>query len=188
MTDGSTATETLRDEHQKILRLVNVLQMLLAPGSEGDLDLDDIEQCVTFIRLFADACHHGQEEDLLFEELASRGIPKTAGPVAVMLHEHEQGRALVRSMAGALDGARGGDAEARKILVNAGRAYMNLIRAHINKEDNVLFPMADQLVTGGECRQLCEAYGVVCQRKFEGQSKEELERLLTDLEEKYSLS
>ena len=186
MTYGSTATETLRDEHQKILRLVDVLQVLLAPGPEGDLDLDDIEQCVTFIRLFADACHHGQEEDLLFEELASRGIPRTAGPVAVMLHEHEQGRALVRSMSGALDGARGRDAEARKILVNAGRAYMNLIRAHINKEDNVLFPMADQLVTGGGCRKLCEAYGVVCQRKFEGQSKEELESILTGLEEKYS--
>ena len=85
----------------------------------------------------------------------------------------------------ALPEARAGDPEARKILVNAGRGYIQLIRAHILKEDNVLFNFADQTVTGTACEKLCEAYGVVCQRHFEGRSKEDLEALGGQLVEKY---
>jgi hemerythrin-like domain-containing protein len=102
-----------------------------------------------------------------------------------MLQEHAMGRTLVGHMKNALPKARGGDGEARKILVNSGRGYIQLIRAHILKEDNVLFNFADQTVTGAACEKLCQAYGVVCQRRFEGHSKEELEALAEGLAERY---
>jgi hemerythrin-like domain-containing protein len=85
----------------------------------------------------------------------------------------------------ALPGARKGEADARQVLVNAARGYIRLIRGHINKEDNVLFNMADQVVVGSACRKLCDAYGVVCQRRFEGKTKEELEALAEGLVERY---
>ena len=73
---------------------------------QGDpLDYDLVAQCIIFFRLFADACHHGKEEDLLFTELEAQGMPRDAGPIAVMLDEHAQGRALVRTMAAALEQA-----------------------------------------------------------------------------------
>jgi hemerythrin-like domain-containing protein len=149
------------------------------------LDYDAIEDCVDFIRLFADACHHGQEEDLLFPELEARGMPRHAGPLAVMLREHEIGRSYARAMASSLSGARGGEAEAREVLVNAANGYIQLIRAHIGKEDNVLFKMADQMITGSSCTKLCQDYGVVCGGVFEGKSKKELEALAEGLLARY---
>ena len=185
MSRQETATKGLRDEHQWILKVSGALEVILDREPDHGLDFDAIEDCVSFIRLFADACHHGQEEDLLFPELEARGMPRDAGPLAVMLKEHEMGRAYVGHMVKAFPEAREGDPDARKILVNSGRGYIQLIRDHILKEDNVLFNLADQPVTGAACDQLCEAYGVVCQRRFEGRSKEELEALGGQLVEKY---
>jgi len=186
MARALTATAGLREEHQWILKVAGVLDEILSREADEGLDFDAIEACVSFIRLFADACHHGQEEDLLFPELTAMGMPKETGPLAVMLQEHEMGRSYARHMVKSLPGARKGDMEARQILVNSARGYVKLIRGHINKEDNVLFNMADQIVTGRACESLCHAFGVVCQRRFEGVSKEELEGLALDLMGKYS--
>ncbi len=188
MKEKETATSGLREEHQWILKVTGALEEIYDREPDQGLDYEAIEDCVAFIRLFADACHHGQEEDLLFPELEGRGMPRDAGPIAVMLREHEMGRGLVGHMKKALPEARGGSPDARKILVNAGRGYIQLIRAHIQKEDNVLFQMADQLVTGGACDKLCKEYGVVCRRVFEGRTKEELESLAEGLLEKYGPS
>lgn len=172
-----TATSRLRDEHQHILEVANALAVLVRAAKEDRWDFDAFADCVTFIRLFADACHHGKEEDLLFPELEAAGMPRDQGPIAVMLYEHQQGRAFARSMADALDGARQGDAEARATLLNAAMGYVNLIRAHIQKEDHILFQMADQAVRGPACKSLCAAYGAVCARHFEGHTKEQLQEL-----------
>jgi len=180
-----TATAGLREEHQWILKVTGVLETILEREPDHGLDFDAIGDCIGFIRLFADACHHGQEEDLLFPELEARGMPRNAGPIAVMLQEHEMGRTFVGHMRRALPEAREGDADARRILVNAANGYVQLIRGHINKEDRVLFNMADQAVTGRDCDKLCDAYGVVCQRRFEGMSKDDLEALAESLLGKY---
>jgi hemerythrin-like domain-containing protein len=185
MSKPETATSGLREDHQLILKVSGVLENILLGEPDRGLDFKAIEDCVSFIRLFADACHHGQEEDLLFPELQAKGMPRDTGPIAVMLKEHEMGRELVGHMQKALPEAREGDADARKRLVNAGRGYVNLIRAHILKEDNVLFNHADQVVVGEACSRLCDAYGDVCRRRFEGRTKEELEALADQLMERH---
>ncbi|MDT8340695.1 MAG: hemerythrin domain-containing protein [Longimicrobiales bacterium] len=175
-TNETGATEVLRDEHQWILAVADALERLLgAPPRE--MDFDAVERCVTFIRLFADACHHGKEEDLLFPALEACGLPRDSGPIAVMLHEHRLGREAAAAMARALPGARGGDADDHRRLAHAGRGYIDLIRGHIGKEDHVLFGMADQVVTGSRLTRLCAAYDGTCDHTFEGCSKTQLEAL-----------
>jgi len=174
---AESATSRLREEHVRILEVADAPASLVAAAGDDRWDLDAFTDCVTFIRLFADACHHGKEEDLLFPELEKAGLPHDQGPIAVMLHEHQQGRLFARHMAGALDGARAGDPQARATLRNAATGYVNLIRGHISKEDHVLFAMADQAVQGSACRSLCAGYGAVCARRFEGHSKEQLQDL-----------
>ncbi len=185
MSESRTPTGTLREEHQVILGVLDILQRLVEKGQAGDWDFDALEECVAFFRLFADACHHGKEEDLLFPELVTRGMPKEEGPIAVMLFEHKQGRALVAQMAAALPAARKAEPEPLNRLENAARTYLQLLRGHIYKEDNVLFNMADQMFDRPACQTLCQRYDVVCARHFEGRSKTELERLAADLASQY---
>ncbi len=180
MDTGQTTTPTavLRDEHELILEVANALDQLLRDEAGGALlDYDTVGTCITFFRLFADACHHGKEEDLLFPELERAGLPHDTGPIAVMLSEHEQGRGFVRTMAGSIEQARSGDERARAELRTAAEDFISLIVAHIGKENNVLFNMADGMIVGPDCRELCSAYEATCGRNFDGNSKEDLEKL-----------
>lgn len=181
MAQSRTPTGVLREEHQFILKVLDVVQLLLEKGQAGDWDLDAWQDCVDFFRLFADSCHHGKEEDLLFPELEARGMPSDSGPIAVMLFEHRQGRAFVAQMASAVADARGGEVEPLNRLDHAARAYVQLLRDHIQKEDNVLFNMADFMVDQAGCQKLCADYDVVCARRFEGKTKEDLELLAGNL-------
>ncbi|UCF18395.1 MAG: hemerythrin domain-containing protein [Gemmatimonadota bacterium] len=185
MPERTTPTGMLRDEHQLILKVLDVLERLVEKGDKGEWNLEALKECVTFFRLFADACHHGKEEDLLFPELEARGMPRHEGPIAVMLFEHKQGRALVGEMAQALSAAHGGEAEPLVKLEGAARGYLQLLRGHIQKEDNVLFNMADFMVDRPGCQRLCEQYDVVCARRFEGHTKANLEAMAADLQSKY---
>jgi len=179
---SSTPTEILRDEHNLILKVANHLAGMLAAEKDGvSLDYDTVEKCITFFRLFADACHHSKEEDLLFPGLEAEGMPQDSGPIAVMLYEHEAGRVYVRSMAAAIEAARAEDDVAGDQLRDAAYGFITLITAHIGKENNILFNMADGMITGSACETLCARYDETCSRRFEGQSKKDLEALAAEI-------
>ncbi len=179
---SDTATGMLRTEHQLILEVASVLERVL---DGGGVDFDALDECASFFRLFVDACHHGKEEDLLFPALRDHGMPGDSGPIAVMLYEHGIGREFVRRMSDALPGTRDGDAGAAAEVAEAGRGFIEMIRAHIAKEDGILFQMADGIVTGPACRDLCSAYDEVCARRFEGKTLEDLESLAESLRGRY---
>lgn len=185
MTDA-TATARLREEHQLILQVVGVLErMVAAADAEGDVDYATFDRCISFLRLYVDLFHHGQEEGLLFPELGNQGIPQDGGPVAVMLYEHGQGRALIRAMVDSIGDARQGDEAARAGLLGAARGYVDLLRGHIGKEDQILFTMADQLITGADLTHLCGGYDTVADGVFEGSTRRDLLLLAGQLLEQY---
>lgn len=154
-----TATETLRHEHEIILLVLNGVHRgasSLSATLEGDAEwLDTI---VDFVRNFADRCHHGKEEKLLFVRLEERGVPREGGPIGVMLQEHEQGRAFIRGVAEAAAGAKAGDVSALEAASGNLLGYVELLRAHIPKENDFLFPWADQVLTADDQRELAEAF------------------------------
>jgi hemerythrin-like domain-containing protein len=111
-----------------------------------------------FIKGFADGCHHKKEEGVLFEAMAAAGLPKQAGPIAVMLTEHEQGRAYTRGMREAAGRLAAGDASAREAVVRNALGYAALLRQHIQKENGILFPMADQVIPVAKQAQVADDF------------------------------
>jgi hemerythrin-like domain-containing protein len=137
--------EVLMNEHRLIESVLDSLEAYvdrLAPNSS--LETADLGRFTQFIRAFADTCHHGKEEDILFETMVQHGMPRESGPIAVMLHEHEQGRQLVRTLAefAARPTEAGWNDADRHRIRQAARSYAELLRQHIQKEDGILYPMA----------------------------------------------
>jgi hemerythrin-like domain-containing protein len=146
-----TPTETLKHEHKIVLLvLTGAEREARAIQGGSQVHVEDIEQMVDFFKNFVDRCHHGKEERHLFPAMHGKGMPLEAGPIAVMLNEHEQGRAAVRAIAGALDRVKAQEADAGRALAEALLGYVELLRNHIAKEDNVLFPMADRMLSEPE--------------------------------------
>src|SRR3989304_1422677 len=101
----TTATGVLRQEHDAILRMLEVAEAVARQLDRGEnVPADTLAGLLEFFRLFADRCHHGKEEDLLFPLLEKKGLPRAGGPLGGMLGEHERGRPPVRRMGGAADG------------------------------------------------------------------------------------
>lgn len=179
------ATAALREEHRLILRAVAAFEAMIEAAPTSGPDLDDVASCLTFFRLFTDACHHGKEEDLLFVALEEHGIPAADGPIAAMRAEHRHGRELVRRMTATLKGANNAEAVAHATLRRDAAAYIDLIRAHIDREDGGVFDLADEIVDGAACNTLCASYETVCARRFEGRSLADLERTAETLIARY---
>jgi len=147
------ATQDLRKEHGAILRVLDILEKMTEPENRNHENiLQYYSEVVYFLKIFADKCHHGKEEDFLFKELVSKGIPNEGGPIGVMLREHVQGREYISQMSKSL--------EEKNIegFVNVASLYRELLRRHIDKENSVLFVMADRVMSEQEQDQMLSQF------------------------------
>ena len=145
------AIAVLMNEHRLIEQVLGSLETFVAEVEDGrEPARTVIADYAAFLRGFADACHHGKEEDILFQRMVDRGFSRESGPVAVMLHEHRVGRSHVSVLheAGAGDGPL--TAVETQLVLENGAAFVPLLRTHIQKEDRILYPMATRLLTGPE--------------------------------------
>ena len=145
------ATQNLESDHIQILRLVEVMELITESAIPNTEHLDLI---VKIIREFADGLHHAKEEQLLFPLMVQKGFSNQTGPVAVMLHDHVQGRHFVKEMEGNISLVKQGNSAALKSLYSYMLAYADLLKNHIAKENNVLFRMADNVLTNAEQESL----------------------------------
>ena len=138
------ATDQLKAEHEGIRMMLRILDRICLKLESGqDVDLNHLEQILEFFRVFVDRCHHGKEEELLFPELEAAGVPKEGGPIGQMLLEHDNGRGYVRGMAEAVAEYKSGNKNAFKEIVTNARSYVEMLESHIQKENMILFSIAD---------------------------------------------
>ena len=179
-------TEQLKEEHQGIQLMLTILdKVCLKLESKEKVDSEHLEQILEFIRIFADKCHHGKEEDLLFPEMEKSGIPKEGGPIGVMLLEHSNGREYVRGMSEAIAKYKGNEPDASPKFVENARSYIALLSQHINKENTVLFPMAERVLSQKQKEELLRGFERLEQERIGTGKHEEFHKLLHHLKEVY---
>ena len=150
------ATEMLSEEHRVIERVLAVVEKLTQTPVESAIE--NWKKALDFFRYFADQCHHLKEEQVLFPAMEEHGIPRDGGPVGMMLMEHEEGRTYVRSMLAAIALVETKNEAAKEILVDKAKAYLRLLKDHIQKEDEILFKIADDVISPAEQKQLLRSF------------------------------
>lgn len=153
------ATDVLSEEHRVIIRVIAALETgawLLAQNEP--IRPEFFIQATDFIKGFADGCHHKKEEGVLFKSLINNGMPDKNSPVEVMLYEHEMGRKYTRDLRQAAIRLQNGDQVAREDVIYNARHYAALLRDHIGKEDEILFPMADRIIPADQHEAVWEGF------------------------------
>jgi len=140
-------TQVMVDEHKLILRMISLVEKntnLLEQGKfrNWQFYLDAVD----FIRNYADRFHHAKEEDVLFVELVKNGMPEKQSPIEAMHMEHDQGREYVRNMEEAAQKALDGETGQATIIAENAKGYAALLRGHIEKEDDILYPLAERVL------------------------------------------
>jgi hemerythrin-like domain-containing protein len=147
------------DEHRVIERVLTTLETAAGRLEQGQAVRPGFFlEAADFIKGFADGCHHQKEEGVLFKAMEAAGMPSSGGPLSVMLSEHELGRAYTRAMREAAQKLEAGDQTVRASLVYNARAYVELLRQHIAKEDGVLYPLASRVIPSDAQNRLVDDF------------------------------
>lgn len=179
----NTATENLENDHVYILRLVEVMEKMVYLKSS---DTEDMELVVRLIQNYADGFHHAKEETLLFPLMVKKGFSNEQGPVAVMLNDHEAGREFVKGMIVGIATYKLGNEGALEDVYKNMQSYADLLRAHIGKENNMLFRMADRAFSEEEQQELLVAFGEIESSNYSSGKIEQYIKEIEELENKYA--
>lgn len=181
------AIKELLTEHEAVRMTLKILERITneIDKTEKISEPKHLKQLFEFFSVFVDKCHHGKEEELLFPALETVGISRKGGPIGVMLNEHQQGRDLVAKMKSALSQYLNGDTGAAQKLKVSADAYIALLNLHIDKENNVLFPMAERHLSENKLAELKKGFDKIEKDKIGTGKHEEFHRMLDILEGVY---
>lgn len=173
------STNQLSNDHKAILRAIDILRGMSQRASQPEgFDAADGAAILDFFRTFADKCHHTKEESVLFPALIQHGMMRQGGPVAVMLSEHDQGREFLKGVSDALEASN------REMFAWHAMQYARLLTDHIFKEDNILFPMANDMLSDPEDATILDEFDKI-EATMGADTHERFHKLLDQLGSKY---
>lgn len=137
-------TDILTKEHQIILKNLQELNLLLSKNLHEEIS--GVEKKIKFIQVYADQFHHAKEENIYFPWMKSKNADLQQGPLHCMLDEHEQGRSLIKMASLKLDEyKKTGNNSALIKMKEKLLIFITLLQNHIQKEDEILYKIAEQL-------------------------------------------
>ncbi|MDO8472715.1 MAG: hemerythrin domain-containing protein [Dehalococcoidia bacterium] len=172
MFDNKRPTEILREEHRDVLQKLDALEKVFENlGNDRSVSIE-LKPLASFFNTDF-WTHFAKEENALFPEL-EKFMPRDAGPVGVMLMEHDDLREtnakMQEAIAAYLKDSNG--LEASSAIKRYGTHFVVVLRDHINKEDSILFMMADEHLDGGQAARVIKLFG-----EIEAGSKKPKQRL-----------
>jgi hemerythrin-like domain-containing protein len=128
-------------EHRLIERMIRIIKELLEIiQAEKKEDPAQVERIIHFVRAYADRCHHGKEEEILFRELGRKAIsPEHKRMIDELIEDHMLGRRITTSLAEANRRYLKGDTAALSDIAAGLRSLIEFYPQHIEKEDRHFF-------------------------------------------------
>ena len=176
-------TEQLKAEHEGVKLMLRILDKVC--NKPDEINQEHFVKMLEFLKVFVDKCHHSKEEDLLLPAMIEAGVPKEEGVVKFTLMEHVEGRGYIKGMSEAFDRLKNGDPKASVKIVEDGKNYIGLLVQHIDKENNILFPLADKVLSQAKQSELEEEFEKLEVERIGFGKHEEFHKLLHQLKEFY---
>jgi|SRR5579875_849198 len=178
----ATATGVLRQEHQSIRAMLDFTEGVAGKMSRGEpVAPEMLAKVMDFIRVFVDQCHHSKEEDVFFPMLEKKGIPASGGPLGVMLMEHDRARSLIQGMSETAEAYQAGSQDSGEKWARIAWDYSDLMHDHFGKEEEVLFRMADNVLSPEEQTAVAGAFELLEKEKIGPGRREQLQTMMADL-------
>ena len=153
------ATEALEREHKVIQKVVAIMAQLVEQlEMQHAVKPDILRDVLQFMRVFGDQCHHGKEESYLFPYLESKGVPSTGCPLSALRGEHAKSRQLMDNLNSATAAYIAEPETGRLTLIQVLTSLVSLYPAHIWKEDYLLFPLAEKILSERDHAALLEQF------------------------------
>lgn len=182
-----TPTENLINEHKDIVELLDIMSKIAESiKSNSVFYTNDVEDIIDFLKYFIDKSHHGKEEKVFYPALAKAGILKDVVPLSVMLYEHALARNYLKDIKSCVENCKIGNAFSGELLADSLRNYVILINNHIQKEEELIFPLANKTLSEEKQKEIYKQFEVIEAKIVDHGSHDHYHRLLTNLKTKYA--
>ena len=153
---GRSPAGLLMAEHRVIERMLAVMAKELDSAQQsGRIDPGLIDTATDFIRTYADRCHHGKEEEIMFRRLEDKCLDaELALVMASLVEDHVRGRQMTHRLVEANDRYRAGDESLLSAIESSVRELIEFYPAHIEKEDHHFFKPCLAYFSEAEQRQM----------------------------------
>lgn len=160
-----------------MLGIMDAMAVRLDSGEE--VVVEDLMQSIEFLRVFVDQCHHTKEEVLLFPAMRAANLTSAEETIVTLLDDHVHGREAAGGIAAATQRLANGDESASAQLAELMRGYTKLLHAHIRREENDCFDIADSELPAEAQDELVEGYERV-ERDVVGEGRHEAFHAMLD--------
>jgi hemerythrin-like domain-containing protein len=172
----SPPMKKLVEEHQWILRLLSLIPALIEHCDlREEADQQRMRDAVDFIRSYADKYHHAKEEDILFKY-----FDESLDIIQVMFEDHKTARAHVLAVHDAIE------AQDKASMASHLTAYGELLKDHIKREDEILYPWLDKQLSMHQVGQMFAQFAEV-DDQFQAKAQA-CQQFIETLEEGFRLS
>jgi hemerythrin-like domain-containing protein len=151
----------LMKEHRLIEKVVSVWKKELDNiAKNGSANLCLIELAIDFMKTYADRCHHGKEEDILFRDLKKKPLSSELKKILEeLLEEHKIARKTIGDLVAAKSKYSCGEKGSLDVITNSIKLITELYPNHIEKEDKHFFLPCMNYFTQQEQDKMIEEFG-----------------------------
>jgi hemerythrin-like domain-containing protein len=157
---ATRAIALIKHEHRSLARMLGAIQLMVAhyrhDGTERDFELFDA--MLRYIENVPNLLHHPKEDNVLFSPLL-RYTASEKRLVYELETEHETGGRRLVSLRRSFHAFRNGVANGPILLTAAADEFTEFYRAHMQKEERQLLPLAVARLTAGEWQRVESAFG-----------------------------
>jgi hemerythrin-like domain-containing protein len=178
-------TENLSKEHSDILELLGIMSRISKNIiSNKVFYTSDIEEIIDFLKHFIEKSHHKKEE-VFYPILSGVDHLKDKEELSVMLYEHVLARNYLKDINSCVINCKIGNSFSQELLAESMMKYVVLLKGHINKEEKIIFPMADKVLNDTQQKEVYSQFEKIEQKIVEHDFHDHYHRLLKHLKSKY---
>ena len=157
-----SALEILEHDHRFINKVVATMDFFADALDEGrPVDMEMLRDLVQFMRIFAEQCHHGKEEQYLFPVLKRKPALHAADMLSTLEVEHRKVHTLTDELAQAVSAYVLNRTAGRKPLADVFRQIVAFYPRHIWHEEYLLFPIAKQVLSAAEQETIARGFSEI---------------------------
>src|ERR1035437_328611 len=158
-------TDNLMIEHREISELLNIMSVIADNIKSKDVFYpNDIEEIIDYLIILLDKSHHGKEEEVFYPELILSGIPKEKAPLSIINYEHILAKRYLNEISSCVVNCKIGNDFSGELLADSLINYVVLIQNHIKREEEIVFPLANEAFSIEKQNEISQKFEVIEQK------------------------
>lgn len=179
-------TDEMRLDHEGITALLTILDLNIEKLESGrPASLEDLRWLFEFNRDFVIRNHNLKEESILFPALVSAGFPGEL--IDPLIGEHDLMRSMAKTVRGIIEDYGDGAPGASAGLADAGLIYIDLLKEHIEFEEEAIYPVAEGFFSNELDEHIAAKLEVFAEKSVGAGRLIDLQETLDSLKEIYGL-